>query len=189
MTRLFVGFALAGTLALAGYGTTAPASAQDFTLSSSAFKDGGWLQRKNAGARPDNKNCVGQNVSPPLAWTNVPKDAKSLAILMIDPEGRGGMGVDHWIAYGIPASVTGFAEGEVSKPSPKYVGGIGSQKQQIYLGPCTPAGPPHHYTFTLIATTLEPKELKPGLTKAEFFKALTGKSKGATGLVGLWKKP
>ena len=38
---------------------------------------------------------------------------------MTDPEGRG-TGVDHWIAYGIPASVTGFAEGEISKPSDKY---------------------------------------------------------------------
>ena len=46
---------------------------------------------------------------------------------MIDPEGRAALGVDHWVAYGIPASVTGFAEGETgTKPSDKYVGGNGT---------------------------------------------------------------
>jgi len=45
---------------------------------------------------------------------------------MVDPEARGGLGVIHWVAYSIPASVTGFAEGEVSKPSDKYVGGKGT---------------------------------------------------------------
>ena len=48
---------------------------------------------------------------------------KSFALLMFDPEGRPPGGVSHWVAYGIPASVTGFAEGEVSKQTDKYVGG------------------------------------------------------------------
>ena len=115
MKREFVPFVLAGAVALAGL--TVPAAAQDFTISSSAFQDGGWLQQKNAGNNPKNPNCVGQNVSPPLAWANVPAKATSLALLMTDPEGRGGMGVSHWVAYGIPVSVTGFAEGEDSKSS------------------------------------------------------------------------
>lgn len=164
------------------------ATAQDFTISSSAFQDGGWLQQKNAGSNPKNPNCVGQNVSPPLAWTNVPAKATSLALLMFDPEGRGGMGVSHWVAYGIPVSVTGFAEGEVSKPSEKYVGGLGTNKQSIYLGPCTPPGPLHHYTFTLIATTHGVKDLPPGLTREQFFEKSAGKLVTSTGLIGLWKK-
>ena len=44
----------------------------------------------------------------------------------------------HWVAYGIPPSVTGFAEGEVSKPSEKYVGGQSLMKLANYFGPCTP---------------------------------------------------
>jgi len=59
---------------------------------------------------------------------------------MVDPEGRGGLGVIDWVAYGIPASVPGFAEGEVSKPSEKYVGGKGTNGAATYLGPCTPRG-------------------------------------------------
>jgi len=186
MKREFVPFVLAGAVALAGFAV--PAAAQDFTISSSAFQDGGWLQQKNAGNNPKNPNCVGENISPPLAWTNVPAKATSLALLMFDPEGRGGQGVSHWVAYGIPVSVTGFAEGEVSNSSEKYVGGIGSSKESIYIGPCTPPGPPHHYTFMLIATTHGVKDLPPGLTRDEFFEKSTGKLLTATGLIGLWTK-
>ncbi|MGB9395125.1 MAG: YbhB/YbcL family Raf kinase inhibitor-like protein, partial [Pseudolabrys sp.] len=159
-----------------------------FTITSSAFKDGTLLAKKNAGANKSNPNCVGENVSPPLAWTNVPAGTTSFALVMTDPEGRG-TGVDHWIAYGIPASVTSFAEGETSKPSDKYVGGIGTAKQNIYMGPCTPPGSPHHYTFVLIATDLDPKALPPGLTKLELFDKLNGHVKGSTGIIGLFKNP
>jgi Raf kinase inhibitor-like YbhB/YbcL family protein len=176
--------AMAGVLLLAG-----TASAADvFTITSSAFKDNALLAKKNAGANKTNPNCVGENVSPPLAWTNVPSGTTSFALVMTDPEGRG-IGVDHWIAYGIPASVTGFAEGETSKPSDKYIGGIGTAKQSIYMGPCTPPGSPHHYTFVLIATDLDPKALPPGLTKLELFDKLTGHVKGSTGIIGQFKNP
>jgi Raf kinase inhibitor-like YbhB/YbcL family protein len=164
-------------------------AAEPFTLTSPAFKDGTPLQKKNAGDRKDNPNCVGENVSPPLAWSNPPAGTKSFALIMVDPEGRGGLGVIHWVAYSIPASVTGFAEGEVSKPSDKYVGGKGTAGAGTYMGPCTPRGAPHHYTFTLIATDLEPADLPPGLTRDELFAKLTGRTKGATGLVGLFGSP
>ena len=95
----------------------------------------------------------------------------------------------HWLAYGIPVAVTGFAEGEVSKPSDKYVGGKGSSGATTYIGPCTPKGAPHHYTFTLIATDLDPADLPAGLTRDELFAKLTGRTKGATGLVGLFGSP
>ncbi|MGA7526756.1 MAG: YbhB/YbcL family Raf kinase inhibitor-like protein [Pseudolabrys sp.] len=176
--------AAAGILLLAG----TVHAAEVFTITSSAFKDGALLAKKNAGDNKSNPNCVGENVSPPLAWSNVPAATTSFALVMTDPEGRG-TGVDHWIAYGIPASVTAFAEGETSKPSDKYVGGIGTAKQSIYMGPCTPPGPPHHYTFVLIATDLDPKALPPGLTKPELFEKLTGHVKGSTGIIGLFKNP
>ena len=57
---------------------------------------------------------------------------------MFDPEGRAPSGVSHWVAYGIPASVTGFAEGEVGKPSDKYVGGKSRMGVGHYSGPCAP---------------------------------------------------
>jgi Raf kinase inhibitor-like YbhB/YbcL family protein len=187
MKRYLGSVVLAGGLALTLSGPSANAQAV-FTITSPAFKDGALLAKKNAGANKANPNCVGENVSPPLAWSNPPAGTLSYALIMVDPEGRG-IGVDHWIAYGIPATVTGFAENEVSKPSDKYVGGIGTAKQSIYMGPCTPPGSPHHYTFVLIATDLDPKALPPGLTKLELFDKLNGHVKGSTGIIGLFKNP
>src|ERR1700687_168913 len=166
-TLLLAG-AAALTLGLVGQSAN---SAEVFTLTSTTFKDGTMFPKKVANSTanaPNNPNCVGENVSPQLSWTGVPDGTKSFAILMIDPEGRGGAGVNHWVAYGIPAAVTSFAEGEVSKPSDKYVGGKSTQGVGFYSGPCTPPNTtPHHYTFVLIATDFDPKELPPGLTRDE----------------------
>jgi len=165
-------------------------AAEPFSLTSSSFKDGTMLATKNAGNIKTNPNCIGENVSPPLAWSNVPAGTKSFALLMFDPEGRGGLGVSHWVAYGIPASTTAFAEGALSALSDKYVAGKGTAGLGHYLGPCTPPGTGmHHYTFTLIATDLEPGDLPAGLTREELFAKLTGHSKGAAGLVGLFGRP
>src|SRR5262245_49879414 len=147
------------------------------------------LATKNAGNNKQNPNCVGDNVSPALSWANPPAGTKSYALLMFDPEGRPPGGVSHWVAYGIPVSVTGFAEGEVSKQTEKYVGGKSLMGLPHYFGPCTPPGAPHHYTFTLIATDLEPNALQPGLTRDELIKALDGHAKGATGIIGTFSKP
>jgi Raf kinase inhibitor-like YbhB/YbcL family protein len=161
-----------------------------FTLTSKSFKDGTLMPRKMANAGADkNPNCVGQNVSPELSWANPPEGTKSYILLMLDPEGRPPGGVSHWVAYGIPASVTGFKEGETSKQTDKFVGGKSTQGVGHYSGPCTPPGAPHHYIFTLIATDLEPTALKPGMTREEVIKEATGHAKGATGLVGLFKHP
>src|SRR6202521_6181619 len=143
-------------------------AADPFTLTSTTFKDGQLMPKKVANTSPTNPNCVGENVSPQLSWTGVPDGTKSFAILMEDPEGRGGAGVHHWVAYGIPLEVTSFAEGEVSKESPKYVGGKSTQGVGFYSGPCTPPGSPHHYTFIVVATDLDAKELAPGLTREDF---------------------
>src|SRR5262249_967101 len=162
---------------------------------STCLKAVGMLRRTPAKNSPKKRSCVDKSVPPQVWWVNPPASTKSFAILMVDPEGRGGAGVNHWVAYGIPADVTGFAEGDVSKASDKYVGGKSTQGVGHYSGPCTPANvQPHHYTFVLNATDLEPKALPPGLTKGE----LTGKigpegadshAKGSAGIVGLFVKP
>jgi Raf kinase inhibitor-like YbhB/YbcL family protein len=170
-------------------GSHAALAAGPFTLSSSSFKDGERLAQKFAGNNKSNPNCVGENISPQLTIANPPEGTKSFALLMFDPEGRPPGGVSHFVAYGIPVSVTSFAEGELSKPSDKYVGGQSTMKLSNYFGPCTPPGAPHHYTFTLIATDLEPKQLKEGMTREEVIKALDGHAKGATGLIGTFSHP
>jgi Raf kinase inhibitor-like YbhB/YbcL family protein len=148
------------------------------------------LQTRHAGNLASNPNCVGQNVSPPLAWSNLPAGTRSLAILMHDQEGRSGLGVVHWIAYGIAPGVTGFAENEISTPSPKYVGGKSSQGLGNYMGPCPPANTGHHhYVYTLIATDLEPGALPAGLTMPEVMQRLDGHARGASSIVLRYGRP
>jgi Raf kinase inhibitor-like YbhB/YbcL family protein len=187
--------AAAATLALGFVGTTANA-AGIFTLQSKTFQDGHMMPKKVANSHenmPNNPNCVGDNVSPEFSWSNVPEGTKSLVLTMFDPEGRAPSGVSHWVAYGIPTSVTGFAEGETSKDSDKYVGGKSLMGVGHYSGPCTPPNAtPHHYTFVLIATDFDPKELPPGLTRDELiakFGPPPAHVKGSTGLVGLFVNP
>ena len=166
-------------------------AADVFTLSSSAVQDNGTLATKNACSdKQRTPNCVGENISPPLAWSNAPDGTKSFALVLVDPEGRAPAGVTHMVVYGIPGDVKGFVEGELSKPSDKFVGGKSTMNQGVYFG----AGPPpnvdwHHYTFTLVATDLDPKALQPGLTREELATALQGHVKGAAGLVTRFKHP
>ena len=169
------------------------AQADVLTLTSSALQDNGTLAVKNACAdKQRSPNCVGENVSPPLAWSGVPDGTKSFALVLIDPEGRAPMGVAHMVTYGIPADVKGFAEGELSQPSDKYVGGKSTMEKATYWGPGTPPNTDwHHYTFVLMATDLDPKDpaLKPGMTREELTGVLKDHLKGSAGLVTRFKHP
>ena len=147
-----------------------------FRLSSPQFADNARLEPKNAGNFAKNSNCTGQNVSPALQWTNPPDKTRSYAIIWDDQAGRNGLGVSHAVIYGIPASVTSFAEGELAAQPPggRFVAGKNILGMH-WLGPCSPKGnAPQHYVMTLIATDLEPGALAPGLTRAELLKALEG---------------
>src|SRR5260370_559805 len=109
-----------------------------FTMSSTGFKDGERLPTKFAGNNKSNPNCVGENISPAFSWANPPEGTKSYALLIVDLDGRPPVGVGHLVAYGIPASVTSFAEGEVSKPSEKYIGRQHTFQLSSYSVPWTP---------------------------------------------------
>jgi Raf kinase inhibitor-like YbhB/YbcL family protein len=194
---MFSGFMIAA--AVSSFAAEQTFAADVFTLKSSTFDDGKLMPKRvanSAANTQNNPNCVGDNVSPEFSWSNVPEGTKSFVMLMTDPEGRGGAGVVHWVAYGIPSSVMGFAEGEVSNPSDKYVGGKSTRGVGFYSGPCTPPNTmPHHYTFVLIATDFEPKELPPGLTRDEVVAKIAPDNgapvhaKGDAGLVGLFVNP
>jgi Raf kinase inhibitor-like YbhB/YbcL family protein len=197
MKNVFVGLALGGIALIAALGG-APAKAADvLTLTSPQIQDNGTLAVKNACSdKQRSPNCVGENISPPLQWSGVPEGTKSFALLLFDPEGRAPAGVSHMVLYGIPADVTEFKEGELSQPSDKFVGGKSTMGLATYFGPGTPPGTDwHHYTWTLVATDLDPKDpaLKPGMTRDELA-ALLGAGpnshvKGSAGLVTRFKHP
>jgi Raf kinase inhibitor-like YbhB/YbcL family protein len=182
--RHLTALAFTGLVAAATGGFAAPGHSASFDITSSAVQDGGMLAKKNAGNVANNKNCDGESVSPPLAWSNPPANTKSYAIIMLDPVGRGGQGVVHWVAYDIPASKTSLKEGEASKPSSEFKGGKGTAGLTTYAGPCPPFGDkPHPYVITLVATDLEAGGLKPDMTRDELGAALTGHVLGATSIV------
>jgi Raf kinase inhibitor-like YbhB/YbcL family protein len=189
-------FATAAVTLAVGLMTQAANAAGLFTLESKTFQDGKIMPKKVANNQENSKNnpnCVGDNVSPELHWSNVPDGTTSLVLLMFDPEGRAPSGVSHWVTYGILPTTTGFAEGESSKLNDKYVGGKSTQGVGFYSGPCTPPNQTaHHYTFTLIATDFDPKEFPPGLTRDELtakFGPPPAHLKGVTGLIGLFVNP
>lgn len=155
-----------------------------FTLSSPDFKDGEMLAQKFAGNIKGNAFCTGENASPALSWENVPEGTKSLALALVDPEGRGGLGVNHLVAYGISPQAKGFAQNDLAQGK-GFVGGKSTQGNGHYNGPCPPVSAGvHHYTFTLIATDLAPDALPAGLTREQLFEKLDGHSKGAAGIIG-----
>ena len=195
MKRGFVDLLAAGGFAAVAVFSGLPVrAAEPMTLSSSAYQDGAMLDVKNAGNLKDMPSCPADagNVSPPLAWTNAPDTAKSFALTIVDPEGGGGAGFIHTVVYGIPASVTGFAEGELSNPSDKFIGGKNAKDMATYFGPCPPATfGMHHYAYILFATDIDPKapELKPGMTRDELLTVLKGHTKATAGLVLRFKHP
>ena len=192
MKRIITALLTAGGFLCASLLAVPAARAADvFTLTSSPLQDNGILATKNACSdKQRTSNCVGENISPPLAWSNVPDGTKSFALLLFDPEGRAPAGVSHMVVYGIPAVVKGFAEGELSKPSDKFVGGKNLMGVGIYFGPGTPPNTDwHHYTFTLVATDLDPQALQPGMTREELTDALKDHVKGSAGLITRFKHP
>jgi len=180
---------LAGAVALSAAFAQA---AEPFSLTSPAFRDGDVWPTKFAGSDPSRTNppCPGQNVSPPLVWSNAPAKTQSFAIMMFDPDGGNGTGSVHWVAYGIPTVKISLAEGEASVSPKDWLGGKNSVGSDHYFGPCGPAGHAlHHYVITMIATDLEPGALKPGLTRDELLVQLRGHALAPASIVGRYTRP
>ena len=186
MTRALRTFAVAVTFIIPA---TFAWAADPFTLTSSTFRDGDIWPSKYAGADAKPPACrVGENVSPPLAWSNAPPNTRSFALIMQDPDGGFGLGSYHWIAYDIPPSRTSIAEGEGSVSPTAWVGGLNGRGRNHYTGPCAPTGQGfHHYMINLIATDFAPGTLKPGLTHDELMQALRGHALGTAGIVGRYQ--
>ena len=147
------------------------------TLTSTSIKDGARIAVRFGGDDPKRAcsprtptlicPCPGKNVSPELAWHNLPEGTKSLAILMYDVDGQFGAGVSHWVAYNILPTTTELKEGDGTAGT-GFTGGSGTRSNANYVGPCPPQGDgPHHYLITVMATDLEPN-LPAGLTREQF---------------------
>jgi len=121
-------------------------------LTSSAIKPGGQIPRRFT--------CDAENLSPPLAWSGAPAEARSFAIVCRDPDAPSG-DFYHWAAFDIPANVSRLTESRASGNAPlrDAVNDFGNRG---YGGPCPPRGHgAHRYHFKLYAIDVERLELPP----------------------------
>jgi hypothetical protein len=133
---------------------------------------------------PTQYTCDGENVNPPLAISDVPAEAKSLALVLDDPDAPVPGGFVHWVLFNFDPRTT--AVGENSVP----VNGIQGQNgtgQPRYTGPCPPSGI-HHYHFKLYAldSTLN---LDSSAKREDVEQAMAGHILTQTELLGFYKRP
>ena len=151
-------------------------TATSVTVSSSAFSAGS--------AIPANYTCDGADQSPDLAWTAVPDGAKSIAIVVDDPDAPHGT-FTHWIVWNIQPSTRTLGAGGGGGLA-GGVSGTNDFDRVGYSGPCPPKGAAHHYHFRVygLDTTVS---LKPSAKRSDLDKALSGHVLAQGELVGTFQ--
>jgi Raf kinase inhibitor-like YbhB/YbcL family protein len=139
------------------------------------------------GEIPSKYTCEGTNVAPALAWSGVPDGAKTLALIVDDPDAPDPaapkMTWVHWVVYALPPTVQGLPEGGKLPESAQE--GLNDWKKRGYGGPCPPIGR-HRYFFKLYALDFVP-ELTDA-TKADLERAMQGHVLAETKLLGTYEK-
>ncbi|SIN91818.1 YbhB/YbcL family Raf kinase inhibitor-like protein [Halodesulfovibrio marinisediminis] len=122
---------------------------------------------------PAKYTCDGEDISPPLEWSDIPVGTQSLAIICDDPDAPVGVW-DHWLIFNINPNLTGLDENTPKQFDPfKGVGhGLNSWKNAYYGGPCPPSGQ-HRYYFKLYALDRR-LQIKPGSSKGDLLRAMEG---------------
>lgn len=134
------------------------------------------------GSIPSKYTCDGADVNPPLAIENVPTGAKSLALIVDDPDALAGAWV-HWVVWNIDPSLKEIKEHAVPAGASVGMTDFGNQK---YGGPCPPTGT-HRYFFKLYALDAR-LVLDPNSTKEALENAMKGHILAQTELIGLYKR-
>lgn len=103
--------------------------------------------------------CSGKNISPELSWTDAPKETKSFAVTVYDPDAPTGSGWWHWLVFNIPVTTQGFIKGaDLSKTA--VVESMTDFGSTGFGGACPPVGDKdHRYIFTVYALNIEKLDL------------------------------
>lgn len=153
------------------------------TLQSAAFTHQGDI--------PAKYTCEGQDISPSLHWSGIPENAKSLVLIVDDPDAPDPqapkMTYVHWVLYNIPPTSQGLEEGMSANKLPAgTLEGINDWKNSGYGGPCPPIGT-HRYYFKLYALDTVLPELTPG-TKAQVTAGMANHIVAEASLMGTYQK-
>lgn len=145
-----------------------------FSLMSAAFLPGAPI--------PSLYTCKGQNINPPLTVSNVPAEAKSLALILHDPDALNGDFV-HWLMWDISVLTAMIAANSLPDDA---IQGTNDAGQNNYFGPCPPTGTgTHHYIFELFALD-KMLDLPPGSNRYQLEQAMAGHILAKTVLTGLF---
>ena len=152
-------------------------------ISSPAFDDNGSI--------PPLHTCDGQDVSPALNWSDAPPEAKSLVLIVDDPDAPDPaapkMTWVHWVLYNLPVSSVGLQEGAMTMDLPAGTReGLNDWKRTGYGGPCPPVGR-HRYFHKLYALDTELPDLGSP-TKARLAQAMTGHVVAEAVVVGTYQR-
>lgn len=152
-------------------------------IESSAFVHGGEIPRRHT--------CDDQDVSPPLTWHDIPAAARSLVLIVDDPDAPDPaaprMTWVHWVLYDIPPDAPGLPEGATTATLPSGTReGLNDWKRTGYGGPCPPIGR-HRYFHKLYALdTVLPDLGRP--TKAQLEQAMRPHVIASAELVGTYQR-
>ena len=149
------------------------AGAATMKITSSAFHEGANI--------PSKFTCDGSDTSPPLQIAGVPPGAKSLVLIVDDPDAPGGL-FTHWLVWNITPHTNSIAEGS----APKGVQGANDFGKSGYRGPCPPPGT-HRYSFKIFALDRE-LELGSGAKRSQVDAAMKGHVIAQGELVGRYAR-
>lgn len=150
-------------------------------LSSSAFSDGAPIPRRFT--------CDGENLSPPLSWSEPPTGTRSFALLCDDPDAPGGA-FHHWAVYDIAADRTELAQGSDRHADAQgFKRAVNDFNRLGYGGPCPPQRHgPHHYQFCLLALSVDHLPLRKGSSCREVEREARKHALAEAGLVGTYER-
>lgn len=143
-------------------------------ISSNAFQEGERI--------PRTYTCEGPNISPPLQFSEVPSSARTLALMVEDPDAPARPWV-HWLVYNIPADASGFGEGEIAEGGQE---GICNGGTYGYEGPCPPTGE-HEYHFKLYALDCS-LDVPRNADRSAILEAMRGHELAHAVLKGMYRK-
>jgi Raf kinase inhibitor-like YbhB/YbcL family protein len=160
MRRILFAIALAGLSSLtyaAGFKLSSPEIKANSTIPKS-FEFNGF-------------GCSGENKSPALKWSGAPKDTRSFAVTMYDPNAPTGSGWWHWVVINIPAGITELAANAGALNSTTLPKGAVQGRTDFGVaawgGTCPPQGDkPHHYIFTVYALKTDKLDVPADATAA-----------------------
>ncbi|MGQ9546821.1 MAG: YbhB/YbcL family Raf kinase inhibitor-like protein [Dehalococcoidia bacterium] len=138
---------------------------------------------------PTKYTCQGEDISPPLTWAGPPPETRSFALIMDDPDAPGGRAFTHWVLFNLPADTRELPEA-IPRQNELENGAVQGRNDFGaigYGGPCPPAGPAHHYRFTIFALDRR-LDLAAGASRNELVDAVTGHILAQGHLIGMYQR-